>query len=122
MAQRLVRNLCAKCREAYEHKRDDLPKDFPWEEYKERGQPMYRPHGCRECRQLGFSGRQRIFELCATTDSVRQLAHDRTSSWEIRQAARKDGMKTLRQDAWAKVLSGKTTIDEVLLVTNGDRL
>ncbi len=122
MAQRLVRNLCAKCREAYEPKRDDLPKDFPWEEYKERGTPIYRPHGCRDCRQVGFSGRQGIFELCVTTDAVRQLAHDRTSSWEIRQAARKDGMKTLRQDAWAKVLSGKTTIDEVLRVTKGDRL
>lgn len=122
MAQRLVRNLCTKCRKAYEPKREDLPSDFPWEEYKERGQPIYRQQGCRDCRQLGFNGRQGIFELCVTTDAVRQLAHDRTSSWEIRQAARKDGMKTLRHAAWAKVLSGRTTIDEVLRVTKGDRL
>jgi general secretion pathway protein E/type IV pilus assembly protein PilB len=53
---------------------------------------------------------------------VRQLAHDRASSWEIRQAARKDGMRTLREDAWCKVLSGVTTVDEVLRVTKGDRL
>jgi general secretion pathway protein E/type IV pilus assembly protein PilB len=122
MAQRLVRTLCTKCREAYRPSRDDLPKDFPWDEYERRGQSLYRPHGCRGCRQLGFSGRQGIFELCVTTDGVRQLAHDRSSSWEIRQAARKDGMRTLREDAWLKVLSGLTTIDEVLRVTKSDRL
>ena len=122
MAQRLVRTLCPKCREPYDPKREDLPKDFPWEEFIKRGDPLYRPRGCRACRQLGFSGRQGIFELCVTTEGVRQLAHDRSSSWEIRQAARKDGMRTLRQDAWLKVLGGVTTIDEVLRVTKGDRL
>jgi general secretion pathway protein E/type IV pilus assembly protein PilB len=67
-------------------------------------------------------GRQGIFELCVTTDAVRQLAHDRTSSWEIRKAAINGGMRTLRQDAWMKVLHGITTVDEVLRVTKGDRL
>jgi general secretion pathway protein E len=122
MAQRLVRTLCIKCREAYRPLRDDLPKDFLWDEYERRGQPLYRPHGCRSCRQSGFNGRQGIFELCVTTDAVRQLAHDRSSSWEIRQAARKDGMRTLREDAWLKVLCGLTTVDEVLRVTKSDRL
>jgi general secretion pathway protein E/type IV pilus assembly protein PilB len=122
MAQRLVRTLCTKCREPFEPKREDLPKDFPWEELQKRDRSLYRPHGCRACRQLGFVGRQGIFELCVTTDGVRQLAHDRASSWEIRQAARKDGMRTLREDAWLKVLAGITTVDEVLRVTKGDRL
>jgi general secretion pathway protein E/type IV pilus assembly protein PilB len=99
-----------------------LPKDFPWEEFEARKEPLYRPGGCRACRQLGFTGRQGIFELCVTTDSVRQLAHDRSSSWAIRQAARADGMMTLRQDAWLKVFHGLTTIDEVVRVTKGDRL
>jgi general secretion pathway protein E len=122
MAQRLVRTLCLKCREAFEPKQDELPKDFPWDEYKVAGRPLYRPKGCRACRQLGFVGRQGIFELSVTTDAVRQLAHDRASSWEIRQAARADGMRTLREDAWLKVLAGITTIDEVLRVTKGDRI
>ncbi len=121
MAQRLVRSLCKKCRQAYSPKQDDLPKDFPWEDYQQRGEPLYQPVGCKECRQLGFAGRQGIFELCATTDDVRQLAHDRASSWEIRQAALAGGMRTLRQDAWLKVLAGTTTVDEVLRVTKGDR-
>jgi general secretion pathway protein E len=122
MAQRLVRSLCMTCREAYMPSRDELPVDFPWEEYRASGQPIYRKQGCRTCRSSGFAGRQGIFELCPTTDGVRQLAHDRASSWEIRKAALADGMLTLRQDAWAKVLSGITTVDEVLRVTKGDRL
>jgi general secretion pathway protein E/type IV pilus assembly protein PilB len=122
MAQRLVRTLCHKCREAFEPKHEDLPKDFPWEEFEKRGQPLYRQKGCRACRQLGFVGRQGIFELCVTNDAVRQLAHDRASSWEIRKAARANGMRSLREDAWLKVLGGVTTIDEVLRVTKGDRI
>jgi general secretion pathway protein E len=122
MAQRLVRKLCTQCREAYKPERDDLPTDFPWDEFKKRGEPLYRATSCRTCRGAGFDGRQGIFELCATTDAVRQLAHDRASSWEIRKAALADGMRTLREDAWLKVLEGVTTVDEVLRVTKGDRL
>ena len=121
MAQRLVRSLCKKCRQPYSPNQEDLPSDFPWELYQELNQPLYMPGGCKDCRQLGFAGRQGIFELCATTDDVRQLAHDRASSWEIRQAALAGGMRTLRQDAWMKVLSGTSTVDEVLRVTKGDR-
>jgi general secretion pathway protein E/type IV pilus assembly protein PilB len=122
MAQRLVRTLCTKCRESFKPDVDDLPKDFPWDEFRERGEPLFREKGCRSCRESGYTGRQGIFELCATTDAVRQLAHDRASSWEIRKAALADGMRTLRQDAWQKVLEGTTTVDEVLRVTKGDRL
>jgi general secretion pathway protein E/type IV pilus assembly protein PilB len=122
MAQRLVRTLCKRCRKPYSPRREDLPDDFPWEEFAEAGGKLYHPGGCRNCRELGFAGRQGIFELCVTTDSVRQLAHDRASSWDIRQAALKDGMRTLRQDAWQKVLAGTTTVDEVLRVTKGDRI
>jgi general secretion pathway protein E len=122
MAQRLVRRLCRECREAYVPDRDDLPKDFPWEEFEERGGKLYRAVGCRTCREIGYAGRQGIYELCPTTDAVRQLAHDRASAWDIRQAALKDGMRTLRQDAWDKALSGVTTVDEVLRVTKGDMI
>jgi general secretion pathway protein E len=122
MAQRLVRRLCTKCREAYEPVREDLPDDFPWDDYISRGKPIYHNRGCRQCRESGFAGRQGIFELCETTDAVRQMAHDRASSWEIRKAALADGMRTLRQDAWEKVLEGITTVEEVLRVTKGDRL
>jgi general secretion pathway protein E len=122
MAQRLVRRLCTKCREAYEPEPSDLPNDFPWDELHARGTPVYRSAGCRQCRGAGYAGRQGIFELCPTTDAVRQLAHDRASSWEIRKAALGDGMRTLRQDAWHKVIEGVTSVDEVLRVTKSDRI
>jgi general secretion pathway protein E/type IV pilus assembly protein PilB len=122
MAQRLVRTLCRHCRVPFEPKREDLPPDFPWEDYQKLGEPLYAPRGCRECRQIGYSGRRGIYELSITTDRIRQLAHDNVSSWEIRKAALAEGMRTLRQDGWLKVLSGLTTVDEVLRVTKGDRL
>jgi general secretion pathway protein E/type IV pilus assembly protein PilB len=67
-------------------------------------------------------GRQGIFELCHTSDAVRQLAQDRASSWKVREVARKEGMRTLREDAWLKVFAGITTVDEVLRATKGDRM
>ncbi|MCG8449485.1 MAG: GspE/PulE family protein, partial [Pirellulales bacterium] len=122
MAQRLVRRLCEHCRKPYQPKREELPDDFPWEAFQASGQPLYHTQGCRHCRQLGFSGRLGIFELCLTSEDVRQLAHDRGSSWEIRQAALAGGMRTLRQDAWLKVLKGVTTVEELLRVTKSDRV
>ena len=61
-----------------------------------------------------------IYELLLTTNKIRQLAHDRASTWAITQAAIDDGMITLRQDGWRKVFAGRTTIDEVAQVTKGD--
>ncbi len=121
MAQRLVRRLCVKCLEAYTPTPDDVPPDFPWEELEAGGGQLFKAKGCRACRELGYSGRQGIFELCETTDPVRQLAHDRASSWEIRKAALAAGMRTLRQDAWRQCIAGVTTVDEVVRVTRGDR-
>ncbi len=119
MAQRLVRQLCNHCKQAVEPKRDDLPRDFPWEQLD--GRPLYVPGGCRECRLVGYRGRRGVFELLITTDEIRQLAHDRASSWEVKQAALQQGMKTLRDDGWRKVILGETTVDEVLRITKSDR-
>ena len=120
MAQRLVRRLCKECKQEYRPTTDELPSDFPWEELD--GKPLFRSVGCRTCRNVGYSGRFGIYELMVTTEDIRQLAHDRVSSWTIKQAALKNGMRTLRQDAWTKAIEGKTSIDEVIRVTKGDRL
>ena len=120
MAQRLVRRLCLECRESYEPRREDLPPDFPWDELA--GRPLYHSVGCRQCRGIGFTGRMGIYELMVNTDAVRQLAHDGESSWKIKQAAVRDGMKTLRDDGWRKAMNGLTTVDEILRVTKGDRM
>ena len=117
MAQRLVRTLCPECQELYRPKQEDLPSDFPYEQIPD---GLYRARGCRACRQVGYKGRIGLFELLVTTDRIRQISHDRSSSWMIRQAALEEGMQTLRQDGWAKVLAGRTTVEEVVRVTKGN--
>ncbi len=118
MAQRLIRTLCPHCKQAYQPTADELPPDFPMEIWA--GRDLYRPVGCRECRNVGYRGRLGLYELLVTTEEIRQLAHERVSSWAIQQAAKRNGMRTLREDGWNKVLAGRTTIDEILRVSKGD--
>ncbi|MDG2380806.1 MAG: ATPase, T2SS/T4P/T4SS family [Pirellulaceae bacterium] len=122
MAQRLVRMLCPACTESYIPNRDEVPSDFPWEQMKSEGGKIMRAVGCRECRQVGYRGRAGIYELLVTSEAVRELAHERRSSWDVRKQAVEDGMITLRHDGWRKVLSGATSIDEVIRVSKSDRV
>jgi general secretion pathway protein E len=119
MAQRLVRVLCPHCKEPYQPKVENLPPGFPRDGLAP-GAKLYRAVGCRECMQVGYRGRIGLFELLPSSDEIRRLAHDRSSSWTIEQAAVRLGMRTLRDDGWRKVLSGRTTIDEVLRVTKAN--
>lgn len=118
MAQRLVRRLCTHCREPYQPDPSQLPNDFPVEELGDR--PLYRTSGCTECRHLGYMGRVGLYELLLTDNRIRQLAHDRASTWLIKKCAMENKMTTLREDGWHKVIHGVTTIDEVLRITKGD--
>jgi general secretion pathway protein E/type IV pilus assembly protein PilB len=120
MAQRLIRRLCPHCKEAYHPRQEELPPDFPWERVD--GKPLFRSVGCRTCRNVGYTGRFGIYELMVTTEEIRELAHERVSSWTIKQAALKQGMRTLRMDAWNKAIDARTSIDEVMRVTKGDRI
>jgi general secretion pathway protein E/type IV pilus assembly protein PilB len=117
MAQRLIRRLCPLCKQKWEPNKDDVPADFPWD--KKEG-PIYKAVGCRECRNSGYKGRLGIYELMVTTNEIRQLAHDRVSSWKIVQCAVEQGMRTLRQDGWLKVLHGISTVDEVVRNAKAD--
>jgi general secretion pathway protein E/type IV pilus assembly protein PilB len=119
MAQRLVRRLCKLCRRSIDPHKIDLPDDFPRNLISQT--PIYEPEGCRECRGVGYTGRMGIYELLIANEGLRQLAHDRASTWEIKKAAMQGGMRTLRDDGWLKVLQGETSIEEVLRITKGDR-
>ncbi|MEX0717249.1 MAG: ATPase, T2SS/T4P/T4SS family, partial [Planctomycetaceae bacterium] len=116
LAQRLVRVLCSKCKSPCQPKRGDLPPDFP------RDDPgtLYQPAGCRECRGTGFAGRSGIFELLRTDKTIRKLCVERADASQIRDYAMRNGMTTLRQSGWQKVLDGQTSVDEVLRITKGD--
>ncbi|MFC1758498.1 GspE/PulE family protein [Planctomycetota bacterium] len=120
LAQRLVRQLCAECREPASVDIAKLPEDFPVESMLSSGKTIYGPVGCRECRGTGYSGRMGIYELLVSNDEIRHLANERKSSNVIKRAAQDAGMATLRDDGWEKVLQGITTIDEVLRVTKAD--
>ena len=121
MAQRLVRRLCDSCKESYQPTADEIPKDFPMELLDQVNGTINRSVGCRKCRHVGFSGRSGIYELLVADQELRDIADRRGSTWEVKQAAIKRGMKTLRQDAYRKVTEGVTTLDEVVRVTKGDR-
>jgi general secretion pathway protein E/type IV pilus assembly protein PilB len=114
LAQRLVRVLCRHCR---------LPDDSAsTQAFKAQvGIPadtiVYRSVGCRECRQTGFHGRHAIFEWMNADENIHQLILQHTSTDQIRDAARRAGMRTLAEDGWRLVRQGITTFEEVLTVT-----
>lgn len=116
MAQRLVRRLCKVCRESYTPAGDDLPKDFP----NKSPESLWRPKGCRECGETGYSGRIGIYELLHTDERVRELCIERASSTRIRQHAITKGMLTLRQSGWMRVLDGTSSIEDVTRATKGE--
>ncbi|MFV1964357.1 MAG: GspE/PulE family protein [Pirellulaceae bacterium] len=119
MAQRLVRKLCTKCKAPIRPTREDVPEDFPWDDLG-RGE-VFRPVGCRECRNTGYRGRLGLFELMPTTDAVRQLANDRANTWKIKKTATEEGMRPLRDDGWKKVIRGDISVEEVVRATKGER-
>jgi type II secretory ATPase GspE/PulE/Tfp pilus assembly ATPase PilB-like protein len=114
LAQRLVRVLCPHCKRV-----DDSPKARALREGLEslRDAEIYRSVGCRECRQTGYHGRHAIFEMMDLNYELRQMILKDCSSGEIREAARRSGMRTLSDDGWRLVRLGVTTADEVLRVT-----
>jgi len=119
VAQRLVRRLCKECRTPREVNETFLKSvGFPLERLNEG--TIYEAAGCEACRGTGFSGRMGIYEVLHVTDVLRPLIIDRASSNAIKNEALRHGMRTLRDDGWSKVLEGKTTIEEVIRVSEED--
>jgi general secretion pathway protein E/type IV pilus assembly protein PilB len=110
MAQRLVRTICMDCKEEYEPDRDQLPADFALEP----GVRLWRGRGCRKCRSTGYRGRTGLFELVVADDAIREQIMARRPVGEIIDAAKKGGLRLLREDGWMKVRAGITTPAEVM--------
>ncbi len=121
LAQRLVRVICENCKvkdtaetelrrriaDEYRRIKDLNVKDIV----------TYKGSGCKECSNTGYRGRTGLFELMLVNDEIRHLIVEKSSSDVIRQKAIENGMITLREDGWDKVLKGITTVEEVGRVT-----
>ena len=119
LAQRLVRTICPKCKVEQKVDRDYLYKaGFPLAELAEA--KIWHGVGCENCRQLGYQGRMGIYELLVVNEAIRPLVLERKASSTIAQKAVELGMSTLRDDGWRKVRAGRTTVEEVLRVTQAE--
>jgi general secretion pathway protein E/type IV pilus assembly protein PilB len=117
IAQRLVRTICSHCKEIA---------TYPLEYLQEIGAPMphdtqfYRGRGCDHCRQTGYQGRAAIYEIVPINENLRRMIVRKETGTAMKSQAVADGMGTLRQDGWRRVMEGKTTIEEVVRVTQQD--
>ena len=115
VAQRLLRALCPQCRAPYEATPEDLAslkltaRDLT--------QPLMNAVGCDACQGIGYKGRTGIYELLVMSEALRPLIIDRASVSEVRERARTEGMRSLREDGVAKVRAGVTTVEEMIRET-----
>jgi len=116
LAQRLARRLCSHCKEqttvSHAVLRDmmdvtALPANLP------DPAPIYRPVGCPRCQETGYKGRVGVYEMLVMSEAMERMTVAGASGEEIGRQARKEGMRTLREDGLLKVLSGHTSIEEV---------
>ncbi len=116
LAQRLVRQLCPDCKRAASIEATERhligEKTSP--------DRIWHPVGCPTCNQTGYRGRSGIYELMTVDAATRRLIHDRASEPELQRSALEGGMTSLRQDAMRGILSGQTSLEEVLRVTRAE--
>jgi len=107
LAQRLVRLICAECRESAGRVLN------PWGEHVD----AFHGRGCAACNGSGYKGRAGIFELMELNEEIRELIMAGADASKLTDAARRNGMHQLREDGWMKVKQGMTTAEEVTRVT-----
>lgn len=119
MAQRLVRRICDRCKEAVYPDPDRLAVLGDDGDLL-RGRPLVHGRGCMACKQTGYSGRVALFEVLELNRPIRRMVLDGLNEDEIRRRSLEDGFQTLRKAGIRKILEGVTTIDEVRAATLGD--
>lgn len=119
VAQRLVRKICENCKEEYEPTEMQLmelglrPDDVE-------GRTFYFGAGCDYCNQTGYKGRTALYEVMVVDEESREMVMDAASTGQLRNHARKRGMRTLREAGIMTVYDGVTTIEEVVRETLGE--
>jgi type II secretory ATPase GspE/PulE/Tfp pilus assembly ATPase PilB-like protein len=125
LAQRLVKTLCAKCKEAYhpsEEEYHEIAQEYGEEYFQKSNIPyddnfiIYKSVGCDQCNNSGYRGRMGIHELLVCSDQIKKLIQNKARVEEIREIAIKEGMTTLKQDGIEKAIKGLTDIKQVRAV------
>ncbi len=119
LAQRLMRKICSYCREEYLPSEEVL-KAIGLEKKTGEIKKLYRGKGCKFCNMLGYKGRVAIYEIMPNSTEIQRFTLRKASAKEVREVAVKEGMRTLRDSAIEKLLSGLTTVEEVLRVTKAE--
>lgn len=127
VAQRLVRQICSKCRISYKITEEELniikvdsviKEIFKAEGFADLSRiRFYKGKGCEACSNTGFSGRIGIFEVLEMTESIRKYVVEQASSDRLQEEAKKEGMQTMLHDGIIKIFKGLTTLMEVYRVT-----
>lgn len=115
IAQRLVRKLCPKCRQAYQPE-PELLKRLGLSKEQAEHIKFYKAVGCSDCINTGYQGRLAVFEVMEMTAGIAALTMKRADTALIRTQAVKDGMILLVQDGIRKIAAGLTSVEEVLAV------
>lgn len=118
MAQRLVKVVCAKCREPYQPTPEEIDFFQLSDEELEAGE-WVRGKGCNACQHSGYKGRRAVFELMTMNSTLREMAFNSEPTQNIRRQARLFGMRTLVDDARDKAMAGLTTLSEVQKLSKG---
>ena len=112
MGQRLCRRLCPNCRREV-----PLDRKFYTLDYPPAHETVFEPVGCEACTRTGYRGRRALFEVLEVDEDIEGAIVRRENATQIRNLSLSKGMKTLREDGWAKVFKGVTSVKEILRVT-----
>jgi type IV pilus assembly protein PilB len=112
VAQRLVRKICLNCKTEY-HPTEEMLMELELTHEQVGGKKFYYGKGCDQCNNTGYRGRTGIYEIMPFNDEIRDLIMNSASTAVLREASKRAGMKTLRENGLAAIYDGITTIDEV---------
>ena len=112
MGQRLCRRLCPQCKKEVPLDMKYYSLDTPPER-----NTVFEPAGCDVCTRTGYKGRRALFEVLEVDEDIEGAIVRRENATQIRNISLSKGMKTLREDGWAKVFAGVTSVKEILRVT-----
>lgn len=116
LAQRLVRKICANCKEQY-MPNEEMLNQLGLTTATAAGLAFFRGKGCDTCKNTGYKGRMGIYELLILNDELREMIVKESSLDEYRAACRRSGMRTLRETGMIAVHEGRTTIEEIIRET-----